>query len=173
MESNNPQLPAEIVNQIEYDAKKAATVVIWNDYDSGCASSARTAMGSRVDPIQKEFYIKGATEWAQWKVKHNQLEQKIDKILHDERNAMQLKLSEQCAYFQKEHQQLKERTERYENTLKSILNAPAPLCLKTHIAWVNAVRKECEEALKGEGRARGESTGTNNIKVRNVSQGRH
>lgn len=63
--SNNEQLPAEVVNQIAYEAKIAAAIIEWGEYDSGSASSARMVQGSRIDPIQKEFYIKGATEWAE------------------------------------------------------------------------------------------------------------
>jgi hypothetical protein len=56
------KLPEELQREIESAAKKAATIAEWGEYDSGPASSARMAMSSRIDPIQKEFYIKGATE---------------------------------------------------------------------------------------------------------------
>lgn len=48
-------------SRIEADARKAALVIEYVEYDSGPASSARMQSTSRVDPIQKEFYIKGAT----------------------------------------------------------------------------------------------------------------
>lgn len=76
----NDKLPEEIVKQINSEAKKAATVIGWGEYDAGPASSARMTQVSRIDPIQKEFYIKGATEWAPWKVKHDELKERCDKM---------------------------------------------------------------------------------------------
>lgn len=78
----NDKLPGEIIRQIESDAKKAATIIEWGEYDSGPASSARMAQGSRIDPIQKEFYIKGATAWAPWKVMYDELKERLDKMAH-------------------------------------------------------------------------------------------
>lgn len=69
----NDRLPEEITKQIESEAKGAAMIIVWGEYNAGPASSARMATVSMIDPIQKEFYIKGATAWAPWKVKHDEL----------------------------------------------------------------------------------------------------
>jgi hypothetical protein len=71
------KLPEEIKQQIEAKAKKAAMIVEFGEYDSGPASSARMAQTSRIDPIQKEFYINGATEWAKWFVKCRAIESEL------------------------------------------------------------------------------------------------
>lgn len=57
-------LPQEISKRIEAEAKKAAMVIEWEGHNPGPSNSARMQQTSRVDPIQKEFYIRGATEWA-------------------------------------------------------------------------------------------------------------
>jgi hypothetical protein len=57
-------LPQEISKRIEAEAKKAAMVIEYEDHDPGPSHSAKVEQTSRIDPIQKEFYIKGATEWA-------------------------------------------------------------------------------------------------------------
>ena len=102
------KLPKEIKSQIESEAKKVAIIVIYNEYDAGPVSSARTVMGSRIDPIQKEFYIKGATEWAQWKVAYDDL-----RVCYNAAN----KVIDQ---HEKENQQLKERCDKMEAALEWI-----------------------------------------------------
>jgi hypothetical protein len=57
-------LPQEISDRINAEARKAAIIVEWQKLYSGPNSSASMHQVSRVDPNQKEFYIKGATEWA-------------------------------------------------------------------------------------------------------------
>lgn len=54
-------LPKTTLDRINADAKKAAIVTEYGEYDGGPSNSARMQLISRVDPIQKEFYTKGAT----------------------------------------------------------------------------------------------------------------
>jgi hypothetical protein len=57
-------IPQETIDRISAEAKKAAMVIEYGEYDPGPSNSARMQQTSRIDPIQKEFYIKGATKWA-------------------------------------------------------------------------------------------------------------
>ena len=57
-------LPQATIDRINAEAKKAAMITEYREYDSGPSNSARMQQTSRIDPIQKEFYTKGATEWA-------------------------------------------------------------------------------------------------------------
>ncbi len=137
-EAMQSKLPEIITKQIDSEAKKAATIAEWGEYDSGPASSARMAQTSRIDPIQKEFYIKGATEWAQWKVKYDELKKEADQLRRWKMKAVELltkinsyahkhleiKLG-QCAVdlvisMAKERDELKERCEKMEAALEWI-----------------------------------------------------
>jgi len=57
-------LPKEISDRINAEAKKAAMIIEYGEYEPGPSNSARMQQTSRIDPIQKEFYVKGAIEWA-------------------------------------------------------------------------------------------------------------
>lgn len=67
-------IPKTTQDRIEADARKAALVVEYVEYDAGPLSSARMQSTSRIDPIQKEFYIKGAMAEAERNVTMTKLE---------------------------------------------------------------------------------------------------
>lgn len=79
------KLPEEITNQINSEADLYGFVI---PYD-----------GSNTFYIEDKVkgYQAGATAWAGWKVKHDELQatidDKIDKVLHAERNKMQAKIT--------------------------------------------------------------------------------
>ena len=161
------KLPKEIKAQIESEAKKAAIIVIYNEYDAGPVSSARTALGSRIDPIQKEFYIKGATAWAPWFVKHNAIESELVgvraenerlkgwKVKYDELQAEFIDLGRRYNTAQatlleqaKEHQRLKERADKMEAALEWI-KTYGPDQSKEGQAFIDKALKGKDEAFSG------------------------
>jgi hypothetical protein len=110
-QNNNTQLPKEVVEQIKKQAKSSAAN--FNYYPESDEFDDLTSA-----------YITGATEWAQWKVKYDELlasvDEKIDKALHAERNKMQAKITASEVAWAKECQELKERAERMETALEWI-----------------------------------------------------
>lgn len=85
------KLPVDLIKNIWADAERYA--------------------GEKVKAINEEHFnvynahIAGATAWAEWKIKHDELQatidEKIDKVLHAERNKMQAKISESEAEWAK------------------------------------------------------------------------
>ena len=96
--TNNTVLSAELREQI----RKEAEAIADKTYHHGTLRWVTLMEG----------WDAGATEYAIWKVRYDELEAKMDNILHEERNAMQAKLSEQAALLRKEYDKLKAENDR-------------------------------------------------------------
>jgi len=113
------QLPEDILKQIDSDA---------NDY-----------LGEKeVEFSQRSFnaYIAGATAWAIWKLKYDELILRVDKLLTIEREL--LKAAEAA---HREHAALKERADKMEAALKDIAGGKAlpQLIAQQAFAWKGEV----------------------------------
>lgn len=98
----NDKLPKEITDQIKQAAQNMLAFV----------------------PDNKYSYIAGATAWAHWKVKFDELQatidDKIDKALHAERNKMQAMVTASEVAWAKECQALKDQAQRMADALEEI-----------------------------------------------------
>lgn len=117
----NDNIPEEIQNEIIADAKRIKRTLI------------RKTDGD-VIYIEGygEGYVAGATAWAPWKVKYDELQatidDKIDAALHAERNAIQAKMTEMETGYLKQIQSMID-------TFQMIVNAPVPANEREYISW--------------------------------------
>jgi hypothetical protein len=133
-EEKSTQLPADVVEQINLSAKAFAV---------GMYPNFPTAK----DRAEKIFEA-GATEWAQWKVKHDELKILFDHCIEDLQKAKRVTqsvLKSRSSLF-KQHQQLKERAERMETALKQFISYHETGLLPCRFTYEKGV-----EALKGSG----------------------
>jgi hypothetical protein len=93
------KLPKEIQEQIKKAAQDKLNSAHYGEFSRGYYSGE----------------ISGATAWAHWKVKHDELQaaidDKIDKALHAERNAMQAKMTEMEIGYLKQAQRMADALE--------------------------------------------------------------
>lgn len=122
----NDKLPEELQKQIQKQSEEAMSKMD-GMIKRGVTEESR---GHFLTGYQ-EGYAEGATAWAPWRVKHDQLEatidDKIDKALHAERNKIQAKVTASEVTWAKECQSLKDQAQRMADALTG--------CIGTIIFW--------------------------------------
>jgi len=109
MENNNT-LPEDIESAIDKEAKARRDGMLGDRVRAYCFG-------------YESGYYAGATEWAVWKVKFEELEDKCDSKIHTERNRMQSIVSEMDA----RHFALKEKADKMAEALEAIVSPIAYL----------------------------------------------
>jgi hypothetical protein len=69
------KLPEEITTQIKADAERYAGLMVWVNTDSNPDNEPLFH-----ENISATSYQVGATEWAEWKVKHNEAKKLLDEV---------------------------------------------------------------------------------------------
>lgn len=109
MEQNNTRLPAEVVKNINDAACKSASIQEFH-YPADVWSTTEVAEREHI-----AGYELGATRWAHWKVKYDELKREVIK-----QNESMFNLLETNGRIKSEHQQLKDRCEKMEAALEWI-----------------------------------------------------